>query len=216
MTDEFEKTFVVEIAPADVWQRLIERTMTVDGETHYVLPGFPSMEPLPIDGASCSPIEIESERLLRLRKDHWPCEGTEIIVELEAFETGTKIRVVQSGFGAFIDFAGRDTVFRHGEQIADDLRLFLERGLTVPGTAWGVSLGAVPRQTPVGLELARIDGGFAKEAGLEVDDLLLTLRGIRIHDLQQLWTVLALTEGASRAEVTVARGRERVTASGVF
>ncbi len=216
MTDDFEKTFVVEIAPADVWQRLIDRTMTVDGQTHYVLPGFPSMEPLPIDGASCSPIEVEPERLLRLSKDHWPCAGTEIIVELESVESGTKIRVVQSGFGAFIDFAGRDTVFRHGEQIVDDLRLFIERGLTVPGTAWGVSLGAVPRQTPVGLELTRIDGGFAEAAGLEVDDLLLTLRGVRIHDLQQLWTVLALTEGASRAEVTVARGRERVTGSGVF
>lgn len=68
MTDEFEKTFVVEIAPADVWQRLVERTIDVDGQTHYVLPGFPSMQPLPIDGASCTPIEVETERLLRVRK----------------------------------------------------------------------------------------------------------------------------------------------------
>lgn len=107
-------------------------------------------------------------------------------------------------------------MFRHGEQIVDDLRLFLERGLTVPGTIWGANLGAVPRQTPVGLELARIDGGFAKDAGLEVDDLLLTLRGIRIHDLQQLWTVLALTDATTSAEVTVARGRERVVALAAF
>ena len=216
MHDDFEATFVVEIAPRDVWQRLIERTLDVDGEIHYVIPGFPSMQALPIAGASATPLDVDPERLLRVRKDHWPCEGTEILIELEQASTGTRLRVVQSGFGAFIDFAGRDTVFSHGRQIVNDLRLYLERGVTVPPTVWGVSLGAVPRQTPVGLELERIDTGFARDAGLEIDDLVLTLRDIRIHDLQQLWTVLALTTVGAEASISVARGREVIETSAVF
>ena len=216
MADDFEKTFVVQLAPPEVWTRLVERTIEADGVVHYVLPGFPSMEPLPIEGASWTPIGVEPEKRLHVKKDHWPCAGSEILIELDSHSTGTRIRVVQSGFGAFLDFAGRDTVFRHGEQIVNDLRLYIERGLTVPGTIWGVSLGAVARETPIGLELARIDGGFAENAGLQNDDLLLTLRGIRIHDLQQLWTVLALTTPQTVAEVTVARSGEQVVASATF
>ena len=101
-------------------------------------------------------------------------------------------------------------------QIVNDLRLYIERGLTVPGTIWDANLGAVARQTPVGLELACVDGGFAAAAELECDDLLLSLRGVRIHDLQQLWTVLGLTEPGSSAEVVWARGRQAMSGSAVF
>ena len=72
------------------------------------------MQPLPIPGASCTAIEVEAERLLRVKKDHWPCEGTEILIELEQVDAGTRVRVVQSGFGAFLDMLGADTVFGHG------------------------------------------------------------------------------------------------------
>lgn len=216
MKDDFETTFVVELAPAEVWRSLTERTIEQDGTTHFVLAGFPSMQPLPVPGASCTPLETEPGRLLRVRKDHWPCEGTEILIELEQASTGTRVRVVQSGFGAFLDMVGPDTVFSHGQQIANDLRLYIERGITAPGTAWRTQLGAVARQTPTGLELVRVDGGFAQAVGLEPDDLLLTLRGIRIHDLQQLWTVLALTESGSEAEITWARGRDAMSATAAF
>ena len=216
MSDDFEATFVVDLAPEAVWRALTERTIEADGATRYVLPGFPSMQALPIPGASCTTLEEEPNRLLHVKKDHFPCEGTEIVIELEQQSTGTRVRVVQSGFGPFLDFAGHDTVVGHGRQIVNDLRLYIERGITVPGTVWGVSLGAVPRETPVGIELARIDGGFAEAVGLQTQDLLLTLRGIRIHDLQQLWTVLALTELGTSAEITWARGRETMAAEAAF
>ncbi len=51
-------------------------------------------------------------------------------------------------------------------------------------------------------------GGFAGTAGLRGGDLLLTGRGVRLHDTQQLWTALALTEPGTSAEVSWARGRE--------
>ena len=219
MKDDFETTFVVDLAPDEVWETLSALTLEVDedSEVHYVLPGFPSFEALPLPGASCTLVEMEAGRLLRLKKDHHPCAGTEIAVRLEQAETGTRVTVVQSGFGPFLEFAGRDTVFGHGLQIITDFRLFIERGLTVPGTAWGANLGARADQASVGLEIVRVDaGGFAETAGMRVGDLLLTLRGIRLHDLQQLWTVLALTEPGTTAEASWARGRELVFGKATF
>jgi uncharacterized protein YndB with AHSA1/START domain len=221
MKDDFEATFVVDLAPADVWETLVTRTLEGDpgseGEVHYVLPGFPSFEALPLKGASCTLIEMEPGRLLRVKKDHHPCAGTEIAVRLEQADTGTRVTVVQSGFGPFLEFAGRDTVFGHGQQIVNDFRLYLERGLTVPGTVWGANLGARTKHTPIGLEIEAVDtDGCAETAGLRVGDLLLTLRGIRLHDTQQLGTVLALTEPGTTAEISWARGREAMSGKATF
>ena len=219
MKDDFEATFVVELDAEAVWEALTERTVPGEtpGEVHYVLPGFPSLEPLPVPGARCTALEVEPGRLLRVRKDHHPCAGTEIAVRLEQAETGTRVTVVQSGFGSFLDIAGRDTVFTHGAQIARDLHLYLARRLTVPGTRWGAQLGANLHQTPVGLEVDSLHpGGFAEAAGLAPGDLLLTLRGIRLHDLQQLWTVLALTEPGGEAKISWARGTSQMDAKASF
>ena len=219
MKDDFEATFVVDLAPDEVWETLTTRTVQAEtgGDVHYVLPGFPSFAALPLPGAGCPLIEMEPGRLLRVKKDHQPCAGTEIAVRLEQAETGTRVTVVQSGFGPFLDIVGRDTVFAHGNQIMNDFRLYLERGLTVPGTVWGANLGARTQQTPVGLEILGIDaGGFAETAGLRVGDLLLTLRGIRLHDTQQLGTVLALTEAGTSADVSWARGRDAMSGKATF
>lgn len=221
MKDEFEATFVVEMAQDDVWEALTRRTVEGEGdakeEVHYVLAGFPSFPALDVPGASCTLIEMDAGRLLRVKKDHFPCAGTEIAVRLEQAETGTRVTVVQSGFGPFLDAVGRDTVVSHGHQIVRDLHLYLVSGLTVPGTEWGPSLGAVPKQTAVGLELASVEpAGFCANAGMGAGDLLLTLRGIRVHDLQQLWTVLALTQVGTDADVTWARNRERMMGKATF
>ena len=219
MKDDFEATFVVDVAPDEVWDALTSRTIKgeTDGELHYVLPGFPSFHPLEVVGASCTPVELKAGRLLRVRKDHEPCAGTEIAVRLEQAETGTRITIVQSGFGPFLDIVGRDTVFGHGHQIMADFRLYLERGVTVPGTVWGANLGAQMQHTPVGLEVVSVyPGSFAESARMCAGDLLLTLRGIRLHDLQQLWTLLALTEAGSSAIATWARGREAMDGKATF
>lgn len=221
MNDDFEATFVVDLAPDEVWEALTRRTVEAEpdgaGDVHYVLPGFPSFAALPHPGASCTLIEMDAGRLLRVKKDHEPCAGTEIAVRLEQAETGTRVSVVQSGFGPFLDIVGRDTVFGHGHQIMADFRLYLERGITAPGTVWGANLGARTDSAPVGLEIGRVDaGGFAEAAGLCPGDLLLSLRGIRLHDLQQLWTVLALTEPGTPADVHWARGREPMSGKATF
>jgi hypothetical protein len=218
MTDDFEVTFVVEIAPDKVWQVLSERVSKQSrgkdkDKKHYVLPGFPAFgDGADGSGALCTMIEEEPGHLLRVRKAVEPCAGSEIAIRLEKAGEGTRVTVVQSEFGTFLDIVGRDTVFGHGNQIVNDFRLFLERGLFVPGTVWGPGLDATLTDRGIGLELSKIGvGGFAECAGMVAGDLLLTLGEIRIHDLQQLWTVLALTESGSELDVTWARERESFT-----
>jgi S1-C subfamily serine protease len=184
---------------------------------HYVLPGFPSFEPLAVPGASCTPLEAEPSRLLRVRKDHHPCQGTEIAIQLEEVETGTRIAVVQSGFGAFLDIAGRNIVFGHGLQIVADLALYVERGVFAPGRVWGANLGATTTDRHYGLEIARVDaGGFAAKAGLETGDVLVSLRGVRVYDTRMLSTILALSEVGSEADVTWVRGRDVMSGKALF
>lgn len=210
MKDVFEETFVVDPAPAEVWKALTTRTITcgASGDLHYVLPAFPSFTPLDVPGASCTPIEERLERLLRVTKDHEPCAGTEIAVKLDPAGTGTRVAVVQSGFGSWFD-AVRDAILTHGRQIMADFRLYLEHGVTAPGTVWGPDLGAQTRHCPVGLEIVAVElGGFAERAGMRPGDLLVSLRGIRVHNTEQLWTVLALTAPGVTAEVTWVRERE--------
>jgi hypothetical protein len=220
MKDGFEATFVVELAPEDVWQQLARRQVEKqdDGSAvdQYILPGFPSSAPETMPGARCSVLEVEPGRLLRARKAVDPCSGTEIAVTLQAADTGTRVTIVQSGFGPWLEKV-RDTFGTHWNQIVADFRLYLERGLTVPGTRWGTSLGAYTRQTPTGLEIFHVPaGGFGERAGMRAGDLLLTLRDIRVHDTQQLWTILALTPAGSSGEASWARGREVMKAEATF
>lgn len=218
MSDDFEATVVVETAPEAVWKALTERTLAGDdGGDHYVLPGFPSFEPLPVPGASCTALELEEGRLLRVRKDHQPCQGTEIAIRLEQAGTGTRITVVQSGFGDFLDLAGRDVVFGHGRQIVADLALYVERRIVAPGRVWGAMLGGATRERGYGLEVVRVDpGGFAEKAGLAAGDLLVSLRGVRTYDTTMLTTILALTEAGQEAEVAWIRDGDIVSGKATF
>ncbi len=217
MKDEFKVTFVVELAPKEVWEAITQRTHTDEsGGLHYILPGFPSISSLDVIGASCTPIEVKEGHLLRTTKDDHPCQGTEVAVKLEQSGTGTAVTIVQSGFGAFLEAVGRDTVFSHGHQIVNDFRLYLERGLTVVGTQWGWNFGAKTTQTPIGVEIESLYPGeaFAERLGMQAGDLLLTLGGIRIHDHAQLWTVLALTDASKPVDATWARGHDAMEGSG--
>ena len=91
MADDYETTFTLELAPTEIWEALTRRMVDRDGEgaeeKHYVLPGFPSFVPQEGDGASCTVLEEEAGRLLRVRKDDDPCKGTEIVVTLESTKT---------------------------------------------------------------------------------------------------------------------------------
>ena len=156
-------------------------------------------------------LESDPQKFLRCRKLDMPCAGTEITVRLEPANAAgwpTRVTLRQSGFG---DALPRDILKVHWRQIAADFRLYVEREVTVPGTAWGVDLGALFRQTPVGLETtAVVQGGPADRVGLRDGDLLLTVGPIRVHDLAQLWTVLAVLPWDAEVVLGWARGGSRM------
>ncbi len=169
------------------------------------VPAFPSA-----DGASCEVTVLESQpqRLLRVRKDDMPCAGTEIEIRVEpATAAGwpTRVTLCQSGFGAIFDAAPEifEARFR---QIAANFHLYLERGIDVDSTV-PADFGGSVTQTPVGLELrAATDGGLAHRCGMVAGDLLLTVAGVRIHSIVELWAVLGAQSGGTIV-VTWARGR---------
>ena len=117
MGDRFEAVFAVD-APADeVWNAFV-RDDTSD-PARWWLPGF---------DATGEEIEVDPGRLLRVHKDSFPCQGTEIAVTLAATETGTKVTVVQSGFGAIFDEM-LDALEIGWSHIIADLALNLQRGV---------------------------------------------------------------------------------------
>lgn len=207
--DGFEATFIVSLQADDVWQAITQPAPAAeDGTPRYHLAGFPAFGRTDGRGALCTELEVDTVHLLRVRKDEMPCDGTEIMIVLEAEDTGTRITVVQSGFGAWLD-AVRDTFAAHWIQIVADLQLFIERGINVPGTVWGADLGVMTKQTPTGLELAVVNaGGFGERVGMQAGDLLLTVRGLRVHDTQQLWTIMGLSSAGDETDASWARGRE--------
>ena len=218
MEDGFEATFVVDLALDDVWKAITvpspvaspraPQTGAEAGPMRYLIAGFPAFGADHAPGTLATELEVDPGRLLRVNKDEEPCAGTEIAIVLENADNGTRVTVVQSGFGPWLTSV-RDTFEAHWQQIVHDLQLFIERGIRVPGTAWGADLGAMSKQQSLGLEITAVTpGAYAERLGLETGDLLLTLRDIRVHDTQQLWTILALSAPGDETEASWARGRE--------
>ena len=174
-------------------------------------------------------LESKPQRLLRVRKDDMPCAGTEIEIRIEpATAAGwpTRVTLRQSGFGPFFD-AAREIFDAHFRQIAANFHLYVERGIRV-GAETPPDFGAALVQTPIGLELGALTaGGFAERCGMATGDVLLEVGGVRVHDIGELWALLArpsgrvgsslartASDGAGRVMTVVwARGRARMEGS---
>ncbi len=158
-------------------------------------------------GCAAAVLESEPQKLLRCRKLDLPCAGTEITIRVAP----TRVTLSQQGFG---DVLPREILEVHWRQIAADFRLYVEREITVPGTAWGIALDAAVRQTPTGLEVTEVgEGGLGARCGLRVGDLLLTVGPVRVHALAQLWTVLALLPVDGEVGLGWARGADWMEAA---
>ena len=208
-------SFNVELPLAQVWERLRLPSPIEPGQCR--IPGFPS-----IDGeAGCVATVIASEpqKSLRLRKQDAPCADSDIAIDIgpaNASGWPTRVTVAQSNLPALMA-AMPDMVVAHWRQIVADFRLYLERCVMAPSMAWGASLGAVAEQTPVGVALGPLEeGGFAARCGMAAGDLLLTLRGVRIYAIADLWAVLALSPPTEAANVTWVRDNQTLAASAPF
>lgn len=214
MEDRFETTFAVQVPVEQVWRSIEDRRPEAatgsaeEDAKRWWLPGFE---------ASAVELEVEPGRRLRVRKDTQPCEGTEVVVTLEATDTGTRVTVVQSGFGAWFE-AALDSLEIGWSQIVADLVLYLERGIIaarhlLPWAGFGCSV----REVTTGLEVVDIyPGGFAEQAGLEAGDLLLTIGNAPVFTLRDFQSLMRVFRSGEKVEATWVRDRSRLSASAVL
>ena len=188
------ETFHVEQPLATVWARLRPGEAPLAVGSPCRIPGFPSFDGEP--GCAATVVAMQPQRSLIAKKADQPCAGSSIVIEVgpaNAAGWPTRVTLTQSDLPPPMA-AIPDAVQAHSRQIVADFQLYLEREVALPPAEWGPDFSANAKPTPLGLELESVaNGGFAERCGMQAGDLLVALRGVRVRDLAQLWTVLALS-----------------------
>ena len=204
--DGFEATFVVSTPRKEAWDRLREAKPAFDGmgsarEGQWWIPGVE---------APADELDVDPPSMLRARKAVEPCKGTEIVITLEDEGTGTRITVVQTGFGPGFS-ASRAWLTAGWHQILADYVVFFERGVSLGrhATPWW-SLGCDVTETPEGLVASDVRAdGLAGQAGLQDGDLILHIAGspvINVRDLSMIFR--GPLRAGTEAKVRYLRGTE--------
>jgi hypothetical protein len=186
--DRFEATFVLAVDRPTAWRRLAQ-------QPGRWLPGF--------DSAVTVVAEAAGERLEAIKDDD-PCAGTDIVVTLEDAGSGTRVTVVQSGFGSALP-APYDLMAVGWRHIVSDLETYLATGAHARRhlRGWG-DLGAGFEAADGGLRLTSVRAGsLADRLGLRAGDLLVVLAGAPVSSTDDLVTVLRVVRtlhGDVRAE----------------
>jgi hypothetical protein len=199
MEDGFEATFVVHAPTEVVWERLSGRKGDL-----WRLPSFEGLG---------EEIHVEPGQQLHVRKVTEPCAGTEIVITLEHEESGTKVTVVQSGFGAMWTFAA-DALEVGWRHILADLALYLERGLHGARhmRRWG-NFGCVFDNTEFGLQVASTMGdSLAHRVGLAPGDIVIAVAGAPVVTRAELESIMRVLPAGATVEVEWIRGDEKLEA----
>ena len=192
--DRFEATVVVGVDRATAWRRLTAQPIEGDRRRLW-LPGFAG--PVTVD-------DEDPDRRREATKDDEPCAGTAIVVTLEDVEDGTRITVVQSGFGDWMPPV-RDVMAVGWRHLVADLQSSLATGVHAERhlLPW-FDLGADVVARDGGLRLGEVrPGSLAARLGLEPDDLLVVLAGAPVTGHDDLTTVLRVL-GDDPSEVSAA------------
>lgn len=215
--ESFKTTFTVEITPANAWPLIARK---VDDKSQSAVESAPGTQVyLPGWEMTGEVLEATPGKALKLRKDTFPCKDTIILIELEAEGSGTRVRVVQSGFG--IDTAkALNTPLGIGAYfIFSDLALYLETGVMAHRhmSSWSVSFGGNVEETPAGLRVVSVQPDkFAAHAGLQPGDRLLTLAGASVLTERDLVIALRTQHGQERVRLYWARGGEKMSGYGTL
>lgn len=187
--DHFEATFRLQVDRALAWRRLTERIGDGDQASGW-LPGFDS---------DVTILGVDEGHRLQARKDDEPCAGTDIVVTLEDDETGTRIHVVQSRFGAWLP-ARYDLMSVGWRFIVADLQLFLATGAHGQRhlQPWGdIGADVAARDGAVRLTELR-PSGLADRLGMQSGDLLVALAEAPVASLDDLVTALRVARPEDR------------------
>jgi hypothetical protein len=212
--DGFEATFVVSTPRPKAWELLmsaepVSEVLPPPGDGERWIPG--------IEGPA-EDLEVRPEELLRCRKTAEPCRGTEIVVAMEDDATGTRITIVQTGFGE--GFAARRPWLSAGwNAILADIVVFFARGISIGRhVTWWWSIGCDVRETDEGLVVGTVHPeGFAGRAGLRSGDLILQLAGTPVVNVRDLSILLRgpLQTGVE-TKVRYLRGDQILTGKGAI
>jgi len=213
--DGFEATFVVRTPREKVWELLGSASPVTDA----LPPPRPGQRWMPGWEAPADEIEVVPGESVRARKAVEPCKGTEIVVRLEDEASGTRITIIQTGFGPGFDQA-RAWLTAGWWPIVADVALYFERGVAMGRhlVPWG-SIGCDVVETAAGLTVANVvPGGFADQAGMHADDLIVRLAGAPVVDVHEL---SVLTRGPLRrpgteTKVHYLRGNELLSGRGTI
>lgn len=207
-----EHSFTTDAAPDHIWaelRRARDEELTASAKpAEWWLPGWTS---------HCT-VLAQTDESLTVRKDDEPCAGTTILVEISHVESGSRIRIVQSGFEpAFVAGAG-ESFWTHADRIAVDFELFVRHGV-LGGRAWRwpkVDLGFTAHDDGAVLMVDAVaPDSWAAGVGLAERDLLLVVAGASLYGPADLQTVQQTLEPGTDVAVTYARGHElhRATAA---
>lgn len=207
-TDGFETTFEIKVDRGVAWRRLIGERDRVGAGDELWLPGF---------DARVSVDDVVPGDSLRGTKDDEPCAGTSIVVVLEDDATGTRVRVVQSGFGDW--FRDAEEMLAIGWRfIVADLQTFLTTGVHAHRhlRSWG-NLGASVHADDGGVYVDEVHpDGVARRLGLRVGDLVVTFGDAPVASLDDLVTAMrAIGEHDDLARATWIREGALVGADAV-
>ncbi len=202
---EVEARFEVPVPPAEAWRALetacIGRTDPDAEPREWWIPGFE---------AKAVEVERTTDARLTVRKAQQPCEGTLIAITFEHVDTGTRVRVVQSGFDEDFVRGGGEGFWIHSGHIFADLELFLRTGV-IGRRAWRplVWLGVGGVTTSYGVVVQHVASDtWADRAGVRKGDVLLTVDGAPLFSTRDLGTVQRLVREGDEVTATWARARE--------
>jgi uncharacterized protein YndB with AHSA1/START domain len=226
MSNQLEHTFEVAVPVERAWLAFTDSAecskwtapeYEIDprpgGKVRWTIPPWPT-----VDGEV---LEVEPHQRLVYREGKGVLDGaTRVTVTFESTDTGTRITVVQAGFGDGADWQSQLESHWHGWLWSfRDLVLYLETGVASERfyTRWRCDFGMSTTQTFTGMRVTGVlAGGWAEEAGLQVDDLILYLDDQPIFERTAMWPFQTHRNPGDRLEVEVARAGGRVRSSGVL
>lgn len=155
-------------------------------------------------------VELEPPRLVRFTESEGD-DRIEMVVSLEAIESGTRLTVTRSGFGSGDDWIDKNTARLLGwENALHDLGLFLESGLALGRIhEWKSAFAVTLTEVPGGLRARSVlAGGFGDQAGVQPGDLVIRIAGVPVFDRSDQWFVQRMFDPGDEVSIEYVRGGE--------